>query len=74
MVFDLVDDSGKTYQVEGSTLYDLLSTGNVVCDNLNHTLVDSEVVYIRDEYDSHITEIVEQLKGSQMLLKDDPLK
>ena len=74
VVFDLVDDSGKTYQVEGSTLYDLLSTGNVVCDNLNHTLVDSEVVYIRDEYDSHITEIVEQLKGSQMLLKDDSLK
>lgn len=72
-VYVVEDDAGNKYKIESRTLYKLLKNGDVTSDNLNYTLIDSQVVYIRDEYDKQVTEMVEQLKDNQLLLTDSSL-
>lgn len=65
-----LNTTGDLYDIEGKTLYNLLNRGDLVSDNLNHTLIADTVVFLRDEYDREVTDTIQQMKGANLLFKD----
>lgn len=60
-------DTGDIFNIEGKTLYYLLSKGDLVSENLNHTLIKDEVLWLRNDYDKEVTANIEHMLGTKTL-------